>query len=222
MFTRNQRIMQLKLSLLVMMIFPVLVGLSEYKKSLNEKIIYEVDLKETSGAIFVDEVEVVSIKGTSPWDEIAEYAVKLETAFGVNDEQSRVVAEIVLLSARTHNVPFEVIAGVIEQESRYEPTAVSSVGALGYSQIRPEFWENVCPYNIRDPRGNIMCAGFVLSHYYESECGGRWHCAVRAYNVGPTGLAKSHDRRRSSWRYMVRVQSHIDKINDYGFALIAL
>lgn len=87
-----------------------------------------------------------------------------------------------------------VVARQILVESAGNPTAVSSVGAQGLLQIRPELWVGVfaeCQANLFDEATNIRCGMRILRHDLDRS-GGNLARALNLYSgYGTYGMAQS-------------------------------
>ncbi len=92
-------------------------------------------------------------------------------------------------AAVRYNLPEELIAGVIWQESRGNPRAVSHCGAMGLMQLMPETAKNLGVSNAFHPGQNIDGGAKYLRQMLDMF--GRVDHAVAAYNAGP-GNVKKH------------------------------
>lgn len=90
--------------------------------------------------------------------------------------------------AKTNSIPLKYFFRLIWKESRYNPNAVSSMGARGYMQMIPSTFEL---YKARYPKNinklnhseqNIIIGTFMLSHLYKKYK--RWDLTFAAYNAG--------------------------------------
>ena len=125
-------------------------------------------------------------------------------------------AEAILVSEAVNQLPEQegLLASIVLQETRYRNASVSSVGAIGAAQVRPEIWAKHCAGELSEMYANIQCAGQVLRTYYESKtCNMSWDCALRVYNVGPANF-KKHEFKVSSWRYMAQVKRFQARFKD--------
>ncbi len=103
-------------------------------------------------------------------------------SFGKSDYESRVIARWVWLYARRHNLDPNLILALITIESRFDPFAISSVGAQGLMQIMP-FWKKELGSsndNLFDVATNVRYGCAILKHYL-TRYGSRAR-ALAAYN----------------------------------------
>lgn len=109
----------------------------------------------------------------------------------------------------THGVPQHLLARMAQQESNYDPDAVSSAGALGIMQIIPRWHPGVDALN---PAVAIDYAGSLLRRHFERF--GSWSKALAAYNAGPTRLAKEISTAGVNWlaQMPAETQNYIARI----------
>lgn len=91
-------------------------------------------------------------------------------------------------AARRHGVPENLFLKLVQQESGFNPKAVSSKGALGLAQLMPGTAQllRVDPH---DPYQNLDGGARYLMQQYRAF--GNWRLALAAYNAGP-GAVKKH------------------------------
>ena len=77
----------------------------------------------------------------------------------------------------------------MQQESGWNPGAVSLKGATGLAQLMPETAENL-GVDIADPEDNLDGGARYLRMMYDKF--GSWKLALAAYNAGP-GAVEEHD-----------------------------
>ena len=97
------------------------------------------------------------------------------------DEGNPLVAHAVSMAQR-YNLPPSIFLSLIQQESRFNPTAVSSRGAIGLGQLMPATARelNVDP---RDPMQNLEGSARYLRQMLDRF--GTMELALAAYNAGP-------------------------------------
>lgn len=95
-----------------------------------------------------------------------------------------------LSAATTYGVPPDLFFRMISQESRWNPGAVSPVGALGLTQVMPNtaadpgYGVNPMPSGWEsDPQAQLNFGAEYLSVMYDKY--GSWDLALAAYNAGP-------------------------------------
>ncbi|WP_170475437.1 lytic transglycosylase domain-containing protein [Ruegeria arenilitoris] len=88
-------------------------------------------------------------------------------------------------AARKHDVPEELFLRLVQQESGWNPGAVSHKGALGLAQLMPQTARllGVDPY---DPIQNLEGGARYLSWQYRKFKS--WRLALAAYNAGPKAV----------------------------------
>lgn len=120
-----------------------------------------------------------------PWQsEVNAFGHKVSRAFGVRPSTANEFASWILEAAQRQHLEPELLASLVHTESTFRKEALSSVGAVGPAQVRPNFWSRFCgSSNLHDPAENIYCGAQVLS-YLRDRCGDDT-CALKAYNVGP-------------------------------------
>ncbi|HKY64225.1 MAG TPA: lytic transglycosylase domain-containing protein [bacterium] len=127
-------------------------------------------------------------------------AVNLSGAPGVNVPATGSASERMLnkvkeydpyirAAADRYQLPPELIAGVIWQESRGNPRAVSHCGAMGLMQLMPATAAGLGVGNAFDAAQNIDGGAKYLRQMLD-KFGGRVDFAVAAYNAGPGNVMK--------------------------------
>lgn len=89
-------------------------------------------------------------------------------------------------AAAHFNIPQPIFNSLIQTESSWNPTAISSKGAIGLTQLMPATAAQlgVDPY---DPAQNIAGGASYLSSLFTKF--GNWTDALAAYNAGPGNIA---------------------------------
>jgi len=90
-------------------------------------------------------------------------------------------------AARKHAVPEELFLRLVEQESRWNPKAVSHKGAIGLAQLMPETAVKL-GVDPNDPIANLDGGARYLRQQFERF--GNWRLALAAYNAGPGAVEK--------------------------------
>ena len=97
--------------------------------------------------------------------------------------------EVAKTVARKHGVPEDLFLRLVQQESGWNPVAVSSKGATGLAQLMPETAENL-GVDITNPEANLEGGARYLRMMFDKF--GTWELALAAYNAGP-GAVEQHD-----------------------------
>lgn len=105
-------------------------------------------------------------------------------------------------ASRLYGVPYELLLSKAAVESSMNPRAVSSRGALGLMQIKPNMHGN-SRKELFDYRVSLMGGAEVISKYRKA-CGGL-RCAVESYNVGIT----AHKKGVRNAEYVRRIERHM-------------
>lgn len=89
--------------------------------------------------------------------------------------------------ARRHNVPEDLFARLVQQESGWNPRAVSHKGAMGLAQLMPGT-ARALGVDATDPYENLEGGARYLAAQYREF--GTWRLALAAYNAGPEAVKK--------------------------------
>ena len=90
-------------------------------------------------------------------------------------------------AANRHGVPEDLFLRLVQQESGWNPNAVSPKGARGLAQLMPGTAANL-GVNPHDPRQNLEGGARYLRMMYDRF--GSWRLALAAYNAGPEAVEK--------------------------------
>lgn len=90
-------------------------------------------------------------------------------------------------AARRHGVPEDLFLRLVQQESGWNPQAVSHKGATGLAQLMPATARRL-GVNATDPQDNLDGGARYLRMMYDRF--GDWKLALAAYNAGPEAVAK--------------------------------
>lgn len=117
---------------------------------------------------------------------------QIEARMPLLDEEvrDRLAATIVMEADRAHIDPLLVLA-LIEVESRFDPRAASTAGAVGLMQLREstarrELQRHGLRADPRDPVGNVQAGVRYLRRLLDAF--GREELALMAYNAGPNRI----------------------------------
>ena len=90
-------------------------------------------------------------------------------------------------AARRHGIPEDLFARLVQQESGWNPAAVSHKGALGLAQLMPGT-AALLGVDPADPKQNLDGGARYLRRQFERF--GDWRLALAAYNAGPEAVAR--------------------------------
>lgn len=90
-------------------------------------------------------------------------------------------------AARKHGVPEDLFLRLVQQESGWNPSAVSNAGATGLAQLMPGTAAKL-GVDASDPHQNLDGGARYLSMMYAKF--GSWRLALAAYNAGPGAVEK--------------------------------
>ena len=102
------------------------------------------------------------------------------------------IRRIIVAEATAQGVPVAFALALAWQESGWQPTVVSSAGAVGVMQLTPPTADWVAstmlggPVNLADPASNVRAGVRLLRHYFE-RYGGDRAMVLAAYYQGQTG-----------------------------------
>lgn len=121
-------------------------------------------------------------------------------------------------TAKKHGVDPNLVAGLIKQESGFNPTAVSKAGAMGLMQLMPGTARSM---GVRDPfnaEQNIEGGTKYLRQMLD-KFGGNVELALAAYNAGPGNVEKYGNRVppfRETQHYVRAVAGNAESIRIAG------
>lgn len=87
-------------------------------------------------------------------------------------------------ASQKYGVDVDLVKAVIQNESAYDPTAISSAGAMGLMQLMPATAASLGVDNPLDPAQNIE-GGVKLLRELLNQFGGNLSNTLAAYNAGP-------------------------------------
>ncbi|SDE09934.1 lytic transglycosylase domain-containing protein [Limimaricola pyoseonensis] len=90
-------------------------------------------------------------------------------------------------AARRYRIPEDLFLRLVQQESGWNPRAVSRVGALGLAQLMPDT-ARLLRVDPADPKQNLEGGARYLRMQYDAF--GDWRLALAAYNAGPGAVQK--------------------------------
>ncbi|MDR7125128.1 lytic transglycosylase domain-containing protein [Pseudotabrizicola sp. 4114] len=89
--------------------------------------------------------------------------------------------------ANRHGIPEDLFLRLVQQESGWNPGAVSHKGATGLAQLMPGTAQKL-GVDINDPHQNLEGGARYLRMMYDKF--GSWRLALAAYNAGPGAVEK--------------------------------
>lgn len=95
--------------------------------------------------------------------------------------------EVARAAARKHGIPEDLFLRLVQQESGWNPHAVSHAGATGLAQLMPGTAAKL-GVDPKDPHQNLDGGARYLSMMYNKF--GSWRLALAAYNAGPGAVEK--------------------------------
>ena len=96
--------------------------------------------------------------------------------------------ELAKAAARRNQIPEDLFLRLVQQESAFNPNALSHAGAIGLAQLMPGTADYL-RVDPRDPYQNLDGGARYLREQYETF--GSWRLALAAYNAGP-GAVQRH------------------------------
>jgi len=136
--------------------------------------------------------------------EVIQFGSKVSRAFGIDHGVATEFSNWILEASERQLISPELLASLVVTESSFRKTARSNVGAVGPTQVRPDYWGNFCgAADLLDPEENVYCGAQVLSYLLE-RCNGDRACALGAYNVGPYV-----NREGAARRYVTKVDRYL-------------
>ena len=146
------------------------------------------------------------VQGRTPYPaQVSLFGQRMSLGFGIDQGLANEFSAWILEAAERQKLSPELIASLVLTESSFRKYVVSHVGAVGPTQVRPDYWASFCgATNLKDPEQNVYCGAQVLRHLVD-RCTGNFNCALSAYNVGfntTPGPAAA--------RYIAKIDLHMD------------
>jgi soluble lytic murein transglycosylase-like protein len=120
-----------------------------------------------------------------------EITISTSSSEAIPDYRGRYRGEYIAVAkaaAARHGVPEDLFLRLVQQESGWNPNAVSSKGATGLAQLMPGTAQAL-GVDISDPQENLDGGARYLRAMYDKF--GSWRLALAAYNAGP-GAVEEH------------------------------
>ena len=90
-------------------------------------------------------------------------------------------------AAHKHGVPVDLFLRLVQQESGWNPKALSHAGAMGLAQLMPGTAAKL-RVDPKDPQQNLEGGARYLAQQFRTF--GTWRLALAAYNAGPGAVQK--------------------------------
>jgi soluble lytic murein transglycosylase-like protein len=121
-----------------------------------------------------------------------------------------IIREAIDAAAAKHNLPKDLIAGVIRAESNFNENAVSTAGAQGLMQLMPETALELGVENPFDIRENIEAGTRYLRKLLDL-FDGDIEKALAAYNAGPGTVMRYNGQvpYAETQNYVAKVMSYL-------------
>nr|WP_253949415.1 lytic transglycosylase domain-containing protein [Mangrovicoccus sp. HB161399] len=119
----------------------------------------------------------------SAWDG----KLSLPPARGGNSKYRKMYMPMASEAARRHGIPESLFTRLVQQESGWNPNAMSHKGAIGLAQLMPGTAQ-LLGVDPRDPRQNLEGGARYLRQQYNRF--GSWRLALAAYNAGPEAVSR--------------------------------
>lgn len=123
--------------------------------------------------------------------------------------------ELIYKEAKKNNLPPELVAAVVQQESRFVPTAKSPAGARGLMQLMPRTGQWMGAKNLMNPAENVK-AGTKYLKYLHERFDGNERMVIAAYNAGEGNVKRFGGTPpfRETQKYLRNVQSFKQEYNE--------
>ena len=109
--------------------------------------------------------------------------------------------ELIEAYSKEHGLEPELVMGVIQVESGYNPKTRSRVGATGLMQLMPRTASHMkCGSDMTDPEENIQCGCRVLKKYLDLYDGNLIY-GLSAYNTGPGNTNPSRREGKAPFNF---------------------
>ncbi len=130
----------------------------------------------------------------------------------VNAPMPAYLAHAISDAAKTHGIDPRLLAAVARQESRFNPAAVSPVGACGIMQLMPATARFLGISNVFDARQNVFGGARYLRALLDT-FHGDLDLTLAAYNAGPGAVQKYNGVPpfRETRRYVAAIRANYER-----------
>jgi soluble lytic murein transglycosylase-like protein len=128
--------------------------------------------------------------------------------------------DIIKREASKNGIPASLLAGLILQESVFNPTAGSGAGAKGLTQLMPGTAKELGVSDVNNPEQSIAGGAKYLGQMFR-KYNGNTTLALAAYNAGPGAVDKAGKNvppYKETQHYVQVVQENEAKFRSAGFA----
>src|SRR4051794_36131183 len=135
------------------------------------------------------------------------------TTSGMLNSRSSRYDALIEENAAAHGLSPHLVRAVIQQESAFNPHAVSNKGAIGLMQLMPDTAAELGVLNAFDPseniRGGVKYLKGLLVKFADNV-----ELALAAYNAGPTAVTKygAVPPYRETQNYVTRIKTAVDAV----------
>lgn len=112
-------------------------------------------------------------------------------------EKGKAYLPLIQSAAARFGVPWPLLSAQLQQESDFNPDAVSSAGAQGIAQFMPATAAEYGLMNPFDPHQAIPAQAHYMADLYAQFH--NWSQALAAYNAGPTAVANAVLNDPDNW-----------------------
>lgn len=116
--------------------------------------------------------------------------------------------EYITQASKKYGVDANLIKGVIQTESNYNPYALSKAGAKGLMQLMPNTWKAYGVSNPYNAKENIMAGTAYLADMLEW-ANGDTEKALAAYNAGQGNVSKNGKEKYADYYNKVLTNAHL-------------
>ena len=114
-------------------------------------------------------------------------SLQLPPSRGGNSKYRKVYMPMATQAAQKHGIPESLFTRLVEQESGWNPMALSNKGAMGLAQLMPDT-ARYLGVDASDPVQNLDGGARYLRQQYNRF--GSWRLALAAYNAGPEAVQR--------------------------------